>query len=185
MMANERQRRLMQEALDDALTSEGLQELYSRLDQDASGSAEFNRLRQVDKVLRTAPFERAPETLALKIMARLAEGLNPQQLARSSGLALALGLALVTLMLMPLMAGVGWLILNTMGNAAALNAVIGQLVGVLTAVMNTLEAMIEGAQAMLQTYPEVPLIMLTTIPIAMFWLFRVALDSRQDHEQQQ
>jgi hypothetical protein len=184
MMANERQRRLMQEALDDALTSESLQELYSRLDQDAAESAEFNRLRQVDRLLRAAPFERAPQTLALKIMARLAEGLNPQQLARSSGLALALGLALVTLMLLPLMAGVGWLLLNTVGNAAALNTVIGQIVGLLAAVMNTLESMVKGAQAMLETYPEVPLVMLTTIPIAMFWLFRVAADARHDREQQ-
>lgn len=184
MMANERQRRLMQEALDDALTSENLQELYARLDQDAADSAEFNRLRQVDRLLRSAPFERAPQTLALKIMARLAEGLNPQQLARSSGLALALGLALVTLMLLPLMAGVGWLLLNTVGNAAALSAAVAQVVGLLAAVMNTLESMVKGAQAMLETYPEVPLVMLTTIPIAVFWLFRVAVDANHDREQQ-
>lgn len=184
MMANERQRRLMQEALDDALTSESLQELYSRLDADAADSAEFNRLRQVDRLLRTAPFERAPQTLALKIMARLAEGLNPQQLARSSGLALALGLVLVTLLLLPLLAGLGWLIVSTVGSAAAVNGVVAQVVGLLAAVMNTLESVVEGAQAMLQTYPEVPVVMLTTIPIAMFWLLRVAVDTRHDREQQ-
>ena len=139
-MANERQRRLMQEALDNSLTPEGLQELHTRLDQDAIRvSNSFNRLRQVDRLLRTAPFERAPHTLALKIIARLAEGLDSQQLTRSSGLALALALALVTLALLPLMATIGWLILNTLGNAATLSALITQIAGLLTALISMLD----------------------------------------------
>lgn len=179
MMANERQRRLMQEALDNSLTPDGLQELYERIDQDPAESAEFHRLRSVDRLLRAAPFERAPQTLALKIMARLAEGLNTQNLTRSSGLALALGLALVTLTLLPLMAGIGWLILNTVGNAAALSALITQMSGLLAALANTLQAVVKGAQAVLETYPELPVVMLTTIPIAVFWLLRFAVQNRE------
>jgi hypothetical protein len=183
MMANERQRRLMQEALDDALTPEALQELHQRLDQDPAESAQFNRLRQVDRMLRTAPFERAPHTLALRIMARLAEGLNPQQLTRSSGLALALGLALVTLTLLPLLAGIGWLVLNTVGNATAMSAVITQIAGVLAALMTTLQGVVKGAQSVLETYPEIPVVMLTTIPIAVFWLVRFAVQNREQQQE--
>jgi hypothetical protein len=182
MMANERQRRLMQEALDNSLSAESLQEFHTRLDQDAIESAEFQRLRQVDRLLRTAPFERAPQTLALKIIARLAEGLDPQQLTRSSGLALALGLALVTLALLPLMASIGWLILNTVGNAAALSALIAQIAGLLAALINMLQAAVKGAQAVLETYPELPVVMLTTIPIAVFWLLRFAASTRQNRD---
>lgn len=183
MMANERQRRLMQEALDNSLSPEGLQELRTRLDHDAIESAEFNRLRQVDRLLRAAPFERAPHTLALKIIARLAEGLDPQQLTRSSGLALALGLALVTLALLPLMASIGWLILNTLGNAAALSAVIVQIAGLLTALISMLQGVVAGAQSLLETYPELPVVVLTTIPIAVFWLLRFAASTRQNSQQ--
>jgi hypothetical protein len=183
MMANERQRRLMQEALDNSLSPEGLQELHARLDADAAESAQFNRLRQIDRLLRTAPFERAPHTLALKIIARLAEGLDPQQLSRSSGLALALALALVTLALLPLMVGIGWLILNTLGNAAALSAAIVQIAGLLTALVSTLQGVVSGAQTVLETYPELPVVMLTTTPIAVFWLLRFAASARQNRRQ--
>jgi anti-sigma factor RsiW len=183
MMANERQRRLMQEALDNTLSPEGLQELRARLDQDATETAEFNRLRHIDRLLRAAPFERAPQTLALKIIARLAAGLDPQQVTRASGLALALGLALVTLALLPLMATIGWLILNTVGNASALSALISHIAGLLAAFMNTLQAMVKGAQIVLDTYPELPVVMLTTIPIAVFWLLRFAADTRQSRRQ--
>lgn len=183
MMANERQQRLMQEALDETLTSEGMQELYTHLDRDPSESAQFHRLRQVDRVLRTAPFERAPQTLALRIMAKMAEGLSPQQLSLTSGLALAMGLILVTLALLPLMAGISALILNVIGSASALSAVIHQITGLLAAVMTMLQAMVSSAQTVLETYPEVPVVMLTTIPFAMFWLLRVATDARQSSDQ--
>src|SRR5690606_20346849 len=183
MMANERQRRLMQEALDNALSPESLQELHARLDQDAAESAEFQRLRQVDKLLRTAPFERAPQTLALKIIARLAEGLDPQQLTRSSGLALALGLALVTPALLPLMASIGWLILSTLGNATMLSAVIAQIAGLLAALISLLQGVVTGAQRILETYPELPVVMLAVTPIALFWLLRFAVSTRQSRQQ--
>jgi hypothetical protein len=183
MMANERQRRLMQEALDDTLTQEALQDLYSRLDVDPAESAQFQRLRQVDRLMRTAPFERAPQTLALRIMAQLAQGLSQQQLTRSSGLALALGLILVTLTLLPLMAGIGWLLLNVLGSASALGTLIQQVAGLLGAVMNTLQAAVNGAQAVLDTYPELPAVIVTTIPIGLFWLLRIAVDTRQNRDQ--
>jgi hypothetical protein len=173
----------MQEALDDSLTQEALQDLHARLDVDPAESAHFHQLRQVDRLLRTAPFERAPQTLALRIMAQLAEGLSKQQLTRSSGLALALGLILVTLTLLPLMAGIGWLILNVMGSASMVSTLIQQIAGLLGAVMNTLQATVNGAQAVLDTYPELPAVIITTIPIGLFWLLRVAVDTRQNHDQ--
>ena len=72
-MANERQKRLMQEALETAPPPEGQRELRQHLDRDAESTAEFSRLKQVDALLRTAPFERAPARLALGIMAKLAQ----------------------------------------------------------------------------------------------------------------
>ncbi|MFQ3566824.1 MAG: hypothetical protein SNJ59_07465 [Aggregatilineales bacterium] len=179
-MADQRQRRLMQEALDDELTPEMLQMLRQRLAAEPEEAEQFQQLKQVDRLLRMAPFERAPETLAVKIMARLAEGLQPYMSARTSGLALALGLALVTLALMPLLAGLGWLILNMLGSPAALGALIGQLAGLLAAVFNGLSALAVSAEALLAAFPELPFVLILTIPIAIFWLLRLAAQNHRE-----
>ena len=175
-----RQTRLMQEALDKNLPAEELSALYAQIDQSPADTAEFNRLKQVDRMLSAAPYQRAPQGLALKIMARLAEGLQPENLTRSSGLALALGLALVTLILTPLLAVIGLLILNTISSASALSSLIGHIVTLLALVMNSLDALVHGAQEMLKAYPEAPVVMLTVIPIALFWLVRFAWQNREE-----
>ena len=173
-----RQNRLMQEALDKNLPAEALNELYEQMDQSPADAAEFQRLKQVDRMLRAAPMERAPQALALKIMARLAEGM-PDQLRRSSGLALALGLALVALILTPLLAILGWMIISLISSAAALGALIGQVVNLLAVLMNSLDALVRGAQDMLKIHPEAPLL-IGLIPIALFWLVRFGAQNREE-----
>ena len=177
-----RQNRLMQEALDKNLRGEELNELYTQIDQSPADAAEFQRLKQIDRRLRSAPLERAPQGLALKIMARLAEGLQPEQLRRSTGLALAIGLALVTLMLTPLLAVLGWLILNTISSASALGSLIAQVVNLLGLVLNSLDELVRGAQNLLKAYPEAPVLMVTLIPVAVFWLVRFAWQNREESE---
>ncbi|MCC6802229.1 MAG: hypothetical protein IT319_05030 [Anaerolineae bacterium] len=175
-----RQNRRMQEALDKNLPAEELSELYAQIDQSPADAAEFQRLKQVDRMLRAAPFERAPQGLALRIMARLAEGLQPEQLRRSSGLALALGLALVTLVLTPLLAALGLLILNVITSATALNTLIEQVINLLAVVLNSLDSVVQGAQDVLKAYPEAPVLMLTLIPVALLWLGRFAWQNREE-----
>ncbi len=172
----------MQEALDGELESQALHELYDRIDQNPDEAVDFQKLKHVDRMLRAAPLERAPGGLALRVMAKLAEGLQPENLRRSSGLALALALALVTLVLTPLLAGLGWLILNAVGNAGALTALINQIAGLLSMIMNSLDALVKGAQGMLNTYPEAPVVMVALIPIAVLWLIRFAGHSREEQE---
>jgi len=169
----------MQEALDKNLPAETLNELYEQMDQSPADAAEFQRLKQVDRMLKAAPLERAPQALALKIMARLAEGLQPEQLRRSSGLALALGLAMVTLILTPLLAILGWMILTLISSAAALGTLIGQVVNLLAVLMNSLDALVRGAQDMLKAYPEAP-VLIGLIPIALFWLVRFSAQHREE-----
>lgn len=181
-MANERHKRLMQEALDESLSAESLQELYGELDREPENADEFSRLKRVDRLLRTAPMERAPQSLALNIMAKLAEGLQASRLTRNSGLALALALAIVSALLLPALAALGWLMLNTLGSAGALNSVISQLVGLLGVVMAALDGLAKGAQAVLAAYPEVPVVMVTLIPLSLFWLVRFAMQNRQQEE---
>ncbi len=169
-MANERHRRLMQEALEERLTPEARRELLQQL--DAEATAEFNRLKHIDSMLRSAPFEHAPQRLAAAILARLAETLKAEHLPRTTGLALALALALVTLLVMPLLIGVGWLVLAALGSAAAMSAALQQIVMVLAVIVGVLMVLIERAQALVAESPQAPALLLALVPIALYGVMR-------------
>ncbi len=175
-----RQNRLMQEALDKNLSSQERNDLYSQMDQSPSDAAEFQRLKQIDRTLRNAPQERAPQGLALKVMMRIAEGLQPEQLRRSSGLALALGLALVTLVVLPLLVVLSLAVVSLITSATALGGLLTQLVHLLGLLVNSFGGLVRGAQEMLRAYPEAPVLMLTLIPIPLLWLARFAWQNREE-----
>lgn len=171
-MANEQQRRLMQQALDEQLTPEAQAELRAQLDTDVRATDEFERLQRVDHTLRSAPLEHAPARLALNIMARLARDLNPEQLSHLAGLALALGLALITLVALPLLLSISYLILSVVGSAAGLSGAVHTLVSALALIIAVLEAFVQRLQELLGTYPATPLLFVALIPLSLAWLLR-------------
>jgi hypothetical protein len=181
-MADERQRQLMQEALDQSLAPELLEKLRQQLDGDAEGSQQFNRLKRVDDMLRSAPHERAPARLALSIMAKLAQTMNPRQLSSSSSAAVALGLAMVVMVALPVLTVAISLFLSAMGSAAALNAILQQIANLLALVVGMLDALVEGAQSILQSYPQAPLLILSVTPIILYWLLK-AVEGDKDNEE--
>jgi anti-sigma factor RsiW len=165
----------MQEALDENLTPEARAELYAHLEKDVRDAGAFERLKDIDQTLRAAPHERAPQRLAMNIMARLAEmaeSIDPKQLSRISGLALALALSLVAAVLLPLLIAAGWLLLSAFGSAAALTAIIHHIVALLAVGITILEAVVQRAQEFLAANPQVPLLMISLIPISLIWLLR-------------
>lgn len=171
-MPDERQQRLMQEALDEQMTREALEMLHRQLDWDPDAAAQFNRLKRVDEMLRNAPYERAPARLALGIMARLAATMRPEQVEQSSSLALAMALSLAILIALPVLALAISLMLSAMGNPAALNMLLQQLAHVLALIVAILEKLVEGAQTIIATYPQAPLLMISVLPILVFWLLK-------------
>ncbi len=173
-MANQRHRRLMQEALDDALSIEARQELFAQLDSAPEDAEVFTRLKQVDRLLRAAPLEPSPdpERFVMKLMRRLAEGVQVQPLSQTAGLALSLSLALLALLLMPLLAALGWIILNNVGNAAALSALLKSLSDLLIFLMNGLETLVQSARDLVQAYPQGSVVVVALIPLALLWLAR-------------
>lgn len=180
-MANERHRRLMQKALDEQLAPEEQAELHQHLEQHTGDADLFRRMKQVDTMLHNPPHERAPQRLAATIMARLAEmaeRMDPRQLSRISGLALALGLGLVAVVLLPLLIGIAWLILTAVGSAAGLTGLIQGIAGLLTFVLGVFESLVQGIQAFLSANPELLLLMLGLIPVSLFWLLRSRLRRR-------
>jgi len=182
-MADERQRQLMQEALDQSLSPDLLQKLRQELDGDPSGSQQYNRLKRVDDMLRSAPYERAPARLALGIMAKLAQTMIPRQLSTSSSAAVALGLAMVVMVALPVLTVAISLFLSAMGSAAALNAILQQIANLLALVVAMLDALVQGAQSVLQNYPQAPLLILTVTPIILYWLIK-AVEGENDNGEQ-
>lgn len=172
-MANRRLKRLMQESLDEQIAVEERRELYSHLDADYADADEYRRLRQVDSLLRSTTLERAPASLAMSIMAKIAEGLQQPNLSRLSGLALALALSLVTLALLPVLAGMGWLLLNAIGSASALTALTQGILDLVALVVAGFEGVVQQAQLLLAAYPYLPALILTLIPASWFWAARV------------
>lgn len=182
-MANERRTRLIQEALDQTLPDDAMQKLREQLDADPESSQEFSRLKQVDDMLRTAPMERAPARLALGIMAKLAQTLKPQQFSSVSGLALALGLALVVLVALPVLAAAVSLFLAAAGSAAALNAIIQQIANLMALVVAMLDGLVKGAQSVLSTYPQAPLLIISVVPIIAYWLLRAVRGTQDESDE--
>ena len=176
-MANERQRRLMQKALDNELAPEEQSELRQHLDMNSNDASMFQRLKQVDEALHNPPHERAPRRLAATIMARLAEmaeSMDPRQLSRISGLALALALGLVTVVLMPVLIALGYLILSVVGSAAGLSTLVQGIVSALVLVLDVFDSLIKGLQAFFSANPGLLLLMLGLIPVSLVGLLRIA-----------
>jgi hypothetical protein len=179
-MTDERQTQRMHEALDDQLGAQELDVLYEGLNSDPQSATAFERLRTVDRLLKDAPLEGAPQTLALRVLARIAE-LKPEQLRRGVGLALALGLGLIALMLLPLLGALGWLILNVLSNPAA--AVSG-VIGVLGTLVGAVLAAVQNVQAALASSPLVPAALLAAIPAGVVVLRRLR-NNRLDRARQE
>lgn len=181
-MANERQKNWMQEALDEALPPDSLRELRARLESSPEDAAQYERLQRIDRLLRSAPMERAPATLAVGIMARLGEALS-QRAGRRSSAALALTLAVLAALLLPLLVAFGWLILNTIGSPAALSQALSGLNALLAGVLAAVDGLLASAQRFVEAYPEAPAAALAIIPLSLAWLVRTARKHRSNEKQ--
>lgn len=160
----------MQEALDNRLDPADLAELYRHLDSSAGDSAQFQRLKQVDRTLRSAPHERAPQRMAAAVMAQLGEALSARQMPRVSGLALALGLALAAAAVLPALLAVGWLLLSALGNAALLASALQTAAGLIVLGITLAEQAITGVQTLLAANTAAVLLLLAAVPVSLLWL---------------
>lgn len=175
-MANERQKRLMQEALDENLAPEEQAELRHYLDSDVRDAQAYQRLQHVDAMLRRAPHERAPQRLAATIMSRLAEmaeRMDPR-LSRISGLALAVALGLVAAVMLPVLALAAWLAITVISSGAGLVAAFERVAALLALLIGFGQSLLAELQAMLAENPEILVLLIGLIPVSLIWLIRFA-----------
>ncbi len=183
----DRKQQLMQEALDGLLSPQEETELREELRDNPASASEYNRLQDVETVLRDAPQERAPERLALTIMARIAEAVKQQEklTAESDELAEAavnVAVQLVTVATLPLLIGASTLILNAQADPELIDEVLRQVSTMMILVIDVLKVLLEQAQNAYAEDPELALAMLALIPPTMLTLVRHLLGEDDDDE---
>jgi hypothetical protein len=166
-MANEQLRQQMQEALDGDPDAHQhvLETLRARPDERES--RHWDNLLQVDDLLQTAPFERAPAKMALHIMAKIVEQAKAQPREDISALAVTLSIALVTVVMMPMLMAASWLVLNSLASAELLSRAIEQTVFLLVILIETLQKLIEEAQNLAEDNPEAAAMVAALIPLTL------------------
>lgn len=188
-MTDNRKRQLMQDALDKALSPEAEQELNLILDSDPEEAAQFDRLQRLDLLLSTAPHERAPERLAITIMARLAEAAKTEtkvQVAPEiTEEMMQTAIQLVTVAALPMLVGAGWMLLNAQSDPEMLETVLYHVAALLMLVMDVMEVMMEKAQSVYAEDPELAMALLTMIPVLLLALIQEVMDITEDGDNQE
>jgi anti-sigma factor RsiW len=187
-MADERRsRQLMQRALDEDLAPEESAALRQHLEEDASAAQHYNRLNAVDSMLREAPSARAPQGMAARIMASLAEVaemVDIRQLSRVSGLALAVGLGLVGAVMIPLLLVLVLVTLGSLLSGLGLAAAIQRVLTLLAVLSNEGQALLLQLQSTLSANPTLTLLMLSLVPLTLVWLLRFSQRRRANDPSQ-
>jgi hypothetical protein len=181
--SNERKRQLMQDALDDMLSSEEEQELAKLLQGDPGEADHFSRLKRVDDLLNTAPHERAPRRLAISIMARLAETVKEQHALREetqiNEATMQVAMALVTVAALPLLVGASWLLLNALSSPETLQVVLQQVTALFILIIEVMKVMIDEARALFTTNPEAAMALLALIPVTLLTIVNQVLGNAE------
>lgn len=189
-MTLNRKQQLMQESLDRQLSPDAEQELDAFLNQDQEGADEYTRLKTTDDLLRTAPYERAPQRLALKIMARIAEAVREQQsteqeLSEMAEAIVNVALTTVTVATLPLLIGASWMMLNTHARQEVVEDVLARVTALVVLTIDIIQVMLEEAEAAYtEENPEVAMAILTMVPATLLLLVRevLGLDEIDDEE---
>lgn len=175
-MAQDRRHLLMQEALDENLTPEAQQLLGEYLEKDEEVSRQFNRLKQVDSLLRNASFERAPARLALTIMARVAEQVKMQPQDDLASLALSLSLSTVILVMMPALLAASWLVVYAMADPQILIRIVEQTIALLIMVIDSMKALLDEMQKIIASNPEMATAVAVLLPLTLLGFVRYLED---------
>lgn len=170
-----KQQQQMQEALDGTLSPDAYAQLQRDLNQDQDANQRYQKLQSVDTALQDARLEpqAVPNRLAMNIMAKIRQPeALPKSQVLSSGMSLALGLAAVMLVMLPLLLGLSLTILSTLGTASALSGLALGVLGAAVFAYGILTSWVSLASGWLAAYPWI-FAALLLIPLAGFGLWRI------------
>ena len=179
----------MQESLDGDLSPEQEEELASILDSDRE-RAEYDKLQVLDDMLQAAPQERAPQRLALKIMARIAETVKAQQpldmeaeLNEMADAVLNVALTTVTVATLPLLVSASWMLLNARSKPEVAEEALARVAALLILTMDVIQVMLEEAESAYDPEnPEVSMAILSMIPSTLLLLVKQVLGIEDEED---
>jgi anti-sigma factor RsiW len=164
----------MHEKLDGVLSEELTEDLYRHLAKDSEAAREYERLETVDTLLTTAPQMRAPQRLAVTIMARLAQSIEMQAKLQSLPVEVRdqvmQSLSLSMMATMPLMVGASWVVLNAMGDPALLVRVMERVVTLMYLLIDAQLILLEEIEPYLKDDPKLAAACLQLLPSMMLGL---------------
>jgi len=189
-MANEQRRQQMQHALDGVLSPQEKVDLARHIERDPEDAGYFDKLQRVDALLRAAPHERAPQRLALTIMARIGETVRQQQAQQLQAdydpelyeAALQVAMQMVTVATLPLMIGASYLLLNAAADPSVLDPVLQEVAALMILVIDVMKVMLEEAQETYAKDPEAALALLALIPVTLLELVKQVLGYGDDED---
>lgn len=159
---------MMQESLDGQLSDEMAQKLLDILGRDQSAAKEYDRLQRVDTLFKRAPHQRAPARLAATIMARLAQRMQAEtalsDLSPETQKLMMWSLTASMMATMPMMEAASWLVLHAQRDPDVLSEVMLQTIGWMSLVTDALILLLEGAEDLARTQPELATATLALAP---------------------
>ncbi len=159
---------MMQEALDGQLPDEMARQLLDILGKDQTAAKEYDRLQRVDTLLKRAPQQRAPARLAATIMARLAQRMQAEtalsDLPPETQKLMMWSLTASMMATMPMMEAATWLVLHTQHDPEVLSEVMLQTISLMSLVTEALILLLEGAEDLARTQPELATATLALAP---------------------
>lgn len=168
---NQQRHELMQEAIDGQLSEDLSQQLFSLLERDQEAAQEYDRLQKVDSLFKRAPHRRAPARLAATIMARLAERIETEtkldSMPDAAQQVMMMSMTASIMSMMPMMEAASWLVLNAHRDPKLLGDVMVQTVGLMSIVTDALIVLLEDAENLARTDPEVATATLALTPYMM------------------
>lgn len=177
----------MQENLDGVLEQEQVEELYAYLNADEEAAAEYARLEQLDTLFSRAPHVRAPQRLAVTIMARLSHQLqlevDVEAMPEEVRQAFLLCMSLVMLETMPMMVAASYLVLNVGHDPKLIGRVLERTIALEVMVIDALVFLLKEVEYQITRNPEKAAVTMSLIPIVLQSILDYLYDSSRNNVQ--
>lgn len=160
-------------AIDDLLTNAELADFQAFLEADQEQAALYDRLRDVDLLLRQPPVAAPAPDFSAKVMARIAAGEYRQYTPHASLQRVFSWLAVMgVFVLIPALIILA-IALPVMAQPGVFMGIFQQFVGSLGAVSAWVQGVLTFLKDLIAAYPMAPALSLTIIPVVMLWAWLV------------
>jgi anti-sigma factor RsiW len=173
-MTAQRHKHAMNMAIDHMLSSQEQEALDAHLETVPQDAALWERMKRLDRNLRSAATVPAPAGFADRVMLAIANGRGPKYDPRF-GLGTALGLLVVALTAIPFFSIVTLGLITLITNQAAVGALLAELNNVFSRLTVTSAALTQFAAQTIQSNPILVALALLSVPLAAVWVYMLRL----------